>query len=1004
MVYCSCDLRDRTPTKYTKKEDTIMMAKRILSVLLLLAILLSALVSCKAQKKPQGQEETEAGTSQDQWQPAAPEAIIEFGDGIEDPSLYPYTELTGLGDLRVMSFNVLTTASDARWAALVREVKSYAPDLLGLQEDSYNWNSFMSKELVQGGTYQRINSSINASGEYCSIYYNTERFELVADKNGVYAPSGGKRLTHNGNGGSSKALTWEEVPQTHRDALNMKSASDMGSNHTIYYYKPGDSKQYSEVDSVLDTRLMSYGVFRIKGTDKVFLYVNTHLQHRSQNGALATYIPEFLDLRERERIKQWTILENHVTKILEEYGDMPVFITGDLNEVVGSASYRHFATNFDNASLLAEIVSGPDGTWNQSYDKSYAGKEIVIEEKDRSSSSTLDYCFLSKGDFTVKKYQVGDGRVPGLKDPTKYIYTSDHRSIIVDLTIGKEEDDSPIRLQMPGEETSAISYYSGTPDVSWYQGDPANGETATYVLDTADKLMGFMSLRSMGSEINGKWVQDHTFCGVTVELGANMVINKGSVEEILARSEGVALWQPLNSVYYFQGIFDGKGHYISGVVMDQTDPDGTGYKGLLGGVGNAEIKNFALVNSYIGLPVNGEAPQSSVGSISPRIAPNATALFYNVYSACDIIETDGAHDFSVCGGIVGSIHNQGSRVTLDHCVYAGKIVIEGNRAGGLVGQINSDTGALNLLNCISVAKITGGDYTGGLIGYAKAKELNLNNCVVMGDLVGLRMSGGLVGAMESCPDFNVSNCMMNADLDFSGINRLDEDPDTAGNQVAEGCQVGGLIGKTYDVTGYVNRCTVAGSMKGATGILTAYPEESSGVKQDTDEYASGAIFGFNAGYSNNLTKTDPKNSYIAIDHMLIGIEMTDVECYLGGSRNLAVDGGNSKISYYYVIYDAQKAKGLTLWGTRTDKNRTLDYYASSSNQEKNDQIGSVNGLDTARLFSNQGYEEKKTLDGKVMNYAPWPTTFVTWSNVEGTLMVRTQKLKELVEWALQIGE
>ena len=98
------------------------------------------------------------------------------------------------------------------------------------------------------------------------------------------------------------------------------------------------------------------------------------------------------------------------------------------------------------------------------------------------------------------------------------------------------------------------------------------------------------------------------------------------------------------------------------------------------------------------------------------------------------------------------------------------------------------------------------------------------------------------------------------------------------------------------------------------------------------------------------------------------------------------------------------AKGLTLWGTRTDKNRTIDYYKSSSDQERCDQINSVKGLDTARLLSNQGYEKKESLAGAPMNYAPWQTTFVTWSNVDGTLMVRTAKLKELVQKALQICE
>ena len=1003
-----------------------MKAKKVVSVLLLVAMLLSTLASCGFARR------VEKGN-------------LAFENYATDANAQNLAASSGMGDVRVMSFNVRGDLPDpnagaTRKEALVREIKSHAPDLLGVQEDKAAWNTYLTEQLVTNGTYARIyNANVYASGEYCSIYYNTEIFELVADANGAYDPSGSKFLTHDGTG-SAKALTWEEVPQQHRTALNMSSASDMGRTHTIYFYKPGDSTRYSDPDAVLDTRLMSYGVFRIKKTDKIFLYVNTHLQHRSQTGDIATYIPEFLDLRERERIKEWTILEGYINGILAEYGDIPVFITGDMNEVMGSASYNHFTTNYDNASMLAEIFKGPDGTWNAAYDSSSdvtaADKTVVdgdsgpvmnIQLKDRVSSSTLDYCFLSKGDFTVKQYQVGDGRVLATGETSKYVYTSDHRAVIVDLTIGKEADDTPMTLQMPGRETGTPSYYSGTPDASWYPGDPAEGQTATYTLATADQLMGFVALRAMGEKINDVWIPDYTFKGVTIKLGANMVINEGSVAEILS-AKSKHKWKEFNSAYVFYGVFDGQGHYISGAYLEAS----SGAKGFFGAVGGeAQIKNLALVNSY--MRTASATGKNRLGVISPMVAANSSVVFYNIYTDAVVAEHP-SYSFAKVGGILGQITTSNTNVVLDHCTVAGSLAVQGDYVGGLVGEISSTTATVTIMNCVNMASISGGNYTGGLIGYAKAKELNINNCVNVGDVTGLRMSGGLVGTISGVFErsradvktdtdtqkkdtaetiketikknhntvFNIANCTVNADLDFSAI----ETKSSAG-EVQSGCQVGGLIGRIYKADGYVTGCTVAGSMKATTNITTAYKSNTTGTA-----YASGALVGYTSWYADSVNQKDDsgfvssgdlvrkyQNSYVHFDHILVSMEMTAVECYLGGSRDAPINSSFSKISYFYIVYDAQKAQGMTLWGTRTDKNRNI-----ASSGEINDQIGNVYGVSTYQLMTGEGFANKVNTSGAPINYYPWKASFSKWSSVNGMALVRTPKQAELLEKALGLAD
>ena len=67
--------------------------------------------------------------------------------------------------------------------------------------------------------------------------------------------------------------------------------------------------------------------------------------------------------------------------------------------------------------------------------------------------------------------------------------------------------------------------------------------------------MGFHYLRN----------QKVSFEGVTIKLACDVTINKGSMEDIIARKDGNHLWAELSSTNVFLGTFDGQGHTISGL-------------------------------------------------------------------------------------------------------------------------------------------------------------------------------------------------------------------------------------------------------------------------------------------------------------------------------------------------------------------------------------------------------------------------------------------------------
>ena len=186
---------------------------------------------------------------------------------------------------------------------------------------------------------------------------------------------------------------------------------------------------------------------------------------------------------------------------------------------------------------------------------------------------------------------------------------------------------------------------------------------------------------------------------------------------------GGAGWVPIgNDTHPFEGSFDGNGHTITGLVINDTDLD---YAGLLGYVYNGEIMNLGVINANItgGYFVGGVVGNLQGGSVENCfVAGNG-----NIYGSGDNV-----------GGVVGN--NTG---TIENCYNMISVSGSGDDVGGVVGANSHGT----VMNCYNAGAVTGsGDDVGGVVGsntYGTVK--NCYNAGAVGGSITSIGVGGVVG-------------------------------------------------------------------------------------------------------------------------------------------------------------------------------------------------------------------------------------------------------------------
>lgn len=272
------------------------------------------------------------------------------------------------------------------------------------------------------------------------------------------------------------------------------------------------------------------------------------------------------------------------------------------------------------------------------------------------------------------------------------------------------EGDIPI-LQSFADDTLSVAGIEKAFDLDWY-----NEYDKKFVIDTKKKFMGFCML---------PYLEGATYRGMEIKLACDVVLNEGKASEWGEKAPSFRT-KPIGTFATpFQGVFDGQGHTISGLYAV-----GTNYVGLFGMAAQGSvIRNFRLVNSYI----EGE---STVGSVVGRSLGNVDTI----YSDATVVATSGSvggivgqslelkmapltqtisncwfngtvealgDGFSYAGGILGD--NRNNHITIDNCLFSGKITSMSTRYNALVGGINgaasNKESASIIKDCLSVGII-----------------------------------------------------------------------------------------------------------------------------------------------------------------------------------------------------------------------------------------------------------------------------------------------------------
>ena len=240
-------------------------------------------------------------------------------------------------------------------------------------------------------------------------------------------------------------------------------------------------------------------------------------------------------------------------------------------------------------------------------------------------------------------------------------------------------------------------------------------EEDPYMIETAEQLEMLTFLVNGGKSIDGNYFK----LANDIELNDTSDWKQwGTVNEDGSIVSPANKWTPIGrSDKSFGGAFDGDGHVISGIYINNYSD----YQGLFGYVSSGSIKNVGIEKSYI----KGYNYAGGVVGYSN----------YSMIADCYFTGKVSGNDY--VGGVVGDNCN-GSAVT--KCYNTG--LVSGNEnIGGIAGYSSGSIGAVT--KCYNRGRIYGDKYVGGVIGYKDSGTVD--QCYSTGEIIGKGDVGGVAG-------------------------------------------------------------------------------------------------------------------------------------------------------------------------------------------------------------------------------------------------------------------
>ena len=208
----------------------------------------------------------------------------------------------------------------------------------------------------------------------------------------------------------------------------------------------------------------------------------------------------------------------------------------------------------------------------------------------------------------------------------------------------------------------------------------------------------------------------------------------------------------------FAGHFNGAGHIIRNIVINQPDKD---YVGLFGVLNNGHIRNLGLEN----VNVTGRNDVGGLaGGTGSWMAPSSITSCYTsgivhgndtvgglvgFNSYCPI---EGCHSTGTVNGLnnVGGLVGYNYEGKIHACYASGAVHSTGIYAGGLLGYTRT-----SITSCYATGPVSGNSAVGGLVGFNYYVSINL--CYSAGAVSGNDFVGGLIGDSLGAADFSYWN-------------------------------------------------------------------------------------------------------------------------------------------------------------------------------------------------------------------------------------------------------
>ncbi len=250
-------------------------------------------------------------------------------------------------------------------------------------------------------------------------------------------------------------------------------------------------------------------------------------------------------------------------------------------------------------------------------------------------------------------------------------------------------------------------------------------------------LLCTFSLAEAQSFAGGDGTPDHPY-QIATAAQLNDVRNYTTAHFILLNDIDLTIdypsWTPIGKTTpYFNGVFDGNGHIISGISITSSSGNYTGFFGVVGGT----VKNLGVKGSVTATTVSNGGGAGLLAGYLGQAAP-ATSTIENCFAEGTVIANIGT-----AGGaalIVGTIAQ--AHAVVRNCYSKGSVTNTGAPyTGGIAGRTSARHATVT--NCYSTANVTGQNYVGGVIGQLYGD--NVSNCYATGTVSGVEYVGGVVG-------------------------------------------------------------------------------------------------------------------------------------------------------------------------------------------------------------------------------------------------------------------